>query len=575
MDPNSNTPSANTATTSTTTKSNNSKPPTPHPHPPLPHHHARTPSIDSKNSTRAIPRALQLNRQPSNASKGATSTSAVSNSYSFTESMDYNIMNGENGSLMLSTDESMRSRSSVNNNNKGSSSKGGVADIYVVKNDIKIANITLEQVKSPYENEAEQTILSAIEDAEKRNVLKTQRLGVKKDRDNILSQVPAKSMRLFMTQEEKLEQEYVEAQNQNQQTQNQMVETTDVPTLFSLGSIEEKSHSVASKSRFTNLIKKVITNNNNDGSTTRKRFESTGESSLIFHNNIINKDIPHTVHSLPPPRSPVPTTQPRPTNSASSPHRNNSTRQPKLFAITDQLIGIDNLERQKTVRNLTMMVGGENKNYSTHTNNKEKIDIFDPESLIARAEEDKELNEQHHSTIMNDGNDNNNNKDLTILSNSENKSTTNDLITSSTSRGAKTTNTYTRRCPCFFQCCLPCIGFYRFMKDRRRVMRQYFKVWFIVFLLTYGIALLLFYVAKNPTVGDSEEHLAWILMFVLRQSITFFLAKVSYLFMFLFLYIDRGSIIYSVSRLTTILHNMISHYFILLLIRTVHSALCY
>lgn len=333
----------------------------------------------------------------------------------------------------------------------------------------------VEQVKSPYENEAELAILSVIEDTEKRHALS----GMNKDRDNILSQVPAKSMGLFMQPDEQ--------------------QPDELPQVFSLRSIDERSHltpteSISSKTRFTNAIQRVINVQGNGSIRTRLGTEGTigsvrsGEASVIYKTDVeTHEKIPSSIPVSPPNHeripSTVPATPPRSVN-FSSPNR--LTRSPpKLFAIADQLIGLERqgVDRQKTFRTLTRTdFSAITKNdYSSLPQTSENID---PESLIPEGQEFDDENP--------------------ALTTSQKASNRGSLL----------------------RCCFPCVGLYRFMKDQRRTIKTYLKVWLIFFIITFGIAVLLAERFDNPTFGDSNESIAWVFLFVIRQSVTFFLAKV-------------------------------------------------
>lgn len=385
--------------------------------------------------------------------RNASNTSGISFADSLGTGMGYSSITG-GGSLNLSPD-SRASRPAPNT----------LSDL-------------VEQVKSPYENEAELAILSVIEDTEKRHALS----GMNKDRDNILSQVPAKSMGLFMRPDEQ--------------------QPDELPQVFSLRSIDERSHlspttteSISSKTRFTNAIQRVINAQGNGSIRTRLGTEGTigsvrsGEASVIYKTDAeTHEKIPSSIPVSPPNHeripSTVPATPPRSVN-FSSPNR--LTRSPpKLFTIADQLIGLERqgVERQKTFRNLTRTdFSAITKNtYSSLPQTSENID---PESLIPEGQEFDDENP--------------------VLTTSQKASNRGSLL----------------------QCCFPCVGLYRFMKDQRRTIKTYLKVWSIFFVITLGIAVLLAEVFDNPTFGDSNESIAWVFLFVIRQSVTFFLAKVS------------------------------------------------
>ncbi|GFH58160.1 hypothetical protein CTEN210_14636 [Chaetoceros tenuissimus] len=361
----------------------------------------------------------------------------------------------------------------------------------------------VEQVKSPYENEAELAILSVIEDTEKRHALS----GMKKDRDNILSQVPAKSMGLFMRPDEQ--------------------QPDELPQVFSLRSIDERSHlppptteSISSKTRFTNAIQRVINAQGNGSIRTRLGTEGTlgsvrsGEASVIYKTDAethekIPTSIPVSLQRIP---STVPATPPR-SVTYSSPNR--LTRSPpKLFAIADQLIGMERqgVERQKTFRNLTRTdFSAITKNdYSSLPQTSENID---PESLIPEGQgfDDENL----------------------ALTTSQKASNRGSLL----------------------RCCFPCVGLYRFRKDQRRTIKTYLKVWLIFFIITFGIAALLAEVDAigNPTFGDSNESIAWVFLFVIRQSVTFFLAKFSQLFIIDYIAMETSLAVRFLGRIITLL----------------------
>jgi hypothetical protein len=228
---------------------------------------------------------------------------------------------------------------------------------------LHIDHILLDDVKSPFETEAEETILHAIEEAEKKKSL----AGVS-DRDNILKKVPAESLHLFG--DDQVEDE--------------------PPNVFSLKTIDvgaTHSKSGSESSKFKNIVKKVQLIRN-AVAPTRPRVSSL-ES--------VDVSLVYSTHSRVP--SNLPTTSSPVSNYKETIHPiEPGIKAPELFDIVDHMKTIENLTgRQNTVNR--KLVNNQYVEVATKVNSdkNEGITDVDPESLMMNGSANgRELLNEYH-----------------------------------------------------------------------------------------------------------------------------------------------------------------------------------
>jgi hypothetical protein len=320
----------------------------------------------------------------------------------------------------------------------------------------------MEEVKSPFETEAETTILHAIEQAEKKRSFVT--IPSIEDRDKILKAIPAESLHLF--------------------GEDFLDEDENPPNVFSLRSIDEAaankdallspmSQDVVKPPlvKFSNAVKKVQMVQNLKRGPNRRRMSSleSGEASVL-----------HTSHHSRVP-SRIPATPPRKTEFIEMESlQHNTTNPADLFDIVNRM---GEMTRQATTRHLP-----NDPDYSevpTNAANNNSLDgnDYDPESLVK--------NEDLVDT------------DAHVKSNRDSK-----------------------RATAIRQCCLPLTGFIHMVKLRKKSIRKQIKVTLCLFLPLVALAFILFYPGRNPD-GPFKAKYSWWCLFIVRQGITFTLAKVT------------------------------------------------
>jgi hypothetical protein len=216
--------------------------------------------------------------------------------------------------------------------------------------------IHLDDVKSPFETEAEETILQAIEEAEKKKSLAG---GVSPDRDNILNKVPAASLHLFGDDHDEEE----------------------PPNVFSLQSIDAgaahaKSGSESS-SRLKNMVRKVQLVRN--AVTARPRvssLESVDVSLVYSTHSRVPSNIPSATSHVSNYKEPIRPIEP-------------SSKAPELFEIVDHMKTIENLtSRQNAARRTANNQYVELPTKGNVDDDLEKIPDVDPESLMINSSND-------------------------------------------------------------------------------------------------------------------------------------------------------------------------------------------
>eukprot|EP00557_Chaetoceros_sp_GSL56_P008411 CAMPEP_0176506328 /NCGR_PEP_ID=MMETSP0200_2-20121128/16971_1 /TAXON_ID=947934 /ORGANISM="Chaetoceros sp., Strain GSL56" /LENGTH=975 /DNA_ID=CAMNT_0017905945 /DNA_START=568 /DNA_END=3491 /DNA_ORIENTATION=+ len=216
---------------------------------------------------------------------------------------------------------------------------------------IPIDHILLDDVKSPFETEAEETILQAIEEAEKKKAL----AGTSSDRDNILNKVPTESLHLFGDGQEE-----------------------EPPNVFALKSIDAEANRSRSstESKLKTIVKKVQLARNAVANHPRVSSLESVDASLVYST--------HSRASSNPPSASSPVDNHREIIPPIEP----SSKAPQLFEIVDQMKTIENLTlRQNTVRRLVnnQYIEIPTKVTNIDDDNVEYMPDIDPESLMTNG----------------------------------------------------------------------------------------------------------------------------------------------------------------------------------------------
>lgn len=354
----------------------------------------------------------------------------------------------------------------------------------------------LEEVKSPFETEAEATILHAIEQAEKRRT--SVDAASLADRDKILSEIPAESLHLF--------------------GEDFLDEDESPPTVFSLRSIDEassKKDALVSpmsndaikppKLKFSNAVKRVQMVQNLKRAPNRPRNSSieSGEASVVYTTH--HSRVPSRIPATPPTRKEFIEMEPL---------KHTTTNPADLFDIVNRM---GEMTRQATMRHLptrqaTMRhLPTEYSEVPTTAVNTNFLDgnDFDPESLVGNEDlvhTDANLKNQRES----------------------------------------------KRATALRQCCLPLTGFIDMVKLRKTSIRKHTKITLRLLLPFVALAFILFYPAGNPD-GPFKAKYSWWCLFIVRQGITFTLAKVTQFVVVDYVALETSFYIRTFGRLFTLM----------------------
>eukprot|EP00557_Chaetoceros_sp_GSL56_P005248 CAMPEP_0176505866 /NCGR_PEP_ID=MMETSP0200_2-20121128/16732_1 /TAXON_ID=947934 /ORGANISM="Chaetoceros sp., Strain GSL56" /LENGTH=1081 /DNA_ID=CAMNT_0017905467 /DNA_START=263 /DNA_END=3505 /DNA_ORIENTATION=- len=358
--------------------------------------------------------------------------------------------------------------------------------------------ILLDDIKSPFETEAEETILKAIENAEKKKSLKGRAAST--DRDNILNKVPTESLHLFGDDDD-------------------YEDVEETPNVFSLKTIDVgATHSKSSsRSRLQSMVKKVQLARN-AVAPARQRVSSleSGEASLVY-----------STHSRIPSNIPIQTFP----NAAYAENANNATtvesgdrESPQLFDIFEKMKTLENLTRENassTRRNIMM-----NNQYVEIPTNVQTEDNFsesgrhrvDPESLVMNNNETINGGEMSEYPMARSKRDS-----------SKQRTTT-----------------------CLRRWCLPCFAFRTLMAVQRKNIKRFIKAFFFVLVPLLVLAFILFYFAGNPGNFRGASY-SWWCLFAIRLGITLTLARVTEFILIDYIALETNITVRVIGRMLTLM----------------------
>lgn len=351
--------------------------------------------------------------------------------------------------------------------------------------------IQFEDIKSPFETEAEETILHAIEEAEKKKSYPTG--GESSDRDNILNKVPAESLHLFGGGEEE--------------------ETEEPPTVFSLKSIDAgatHSKSGSGSSKLKNIAKKVQIARNLVSSRPRVSSLESAEASLVY-----------STHSHVPSNNPIPSS---PTTAYNEPNQSliePSHEAPELFDIFDKMKTMENITRESRTASRRHMIDNQYVEIPTNVqvdDNLSNSGRMDPESLVMNNEaSDGEQGVSEHPIERINKRD-----------------------------SSKRANTLLRRC------CLPWYAFRTLIGVQQRKIRRFFKAFFFLLVPMLCLAFILYYIAGNPGTFRGASY-SWWCLFAIRLGITLTLARVTEFIFIDYIALETNITVRFIGRLLTLM----------------------
>jgi hypothetical protein len=346
-----------------------------------------------------------------------------------------------------------------------------------------IDDILFDDIKSPFETEAEETILKAIEEAEKKkSLLASRRAGVSSsDRDNILNKVPAESLHLFGDHHE----------------------DDEPPVVFSLKSIDARkadhhkpgSSGGESSSRLKNMVKKVQLVRNAVAAAPRARVSSleSAEASLVY-----------SAHSRVPSNIPITSSPTAHTTAGAEPStstRRHDEQQPELFDIFDKMKTLENLtttretaatSRRHLMNNQYVEIPNHAVQTDDNLSNSSGRRVDPPESLTMNNEpyNGEGMVSEHYPMAR------------------------------SKRDSSKRANTFLRRC------CMPWFAFRTLLAVQKKQIRRFFKAFFFLLVPLLCLAFILFYFAGNPGHFRGASY-SWWCLFAIRLGITLTLARIT------------------------------------------------